>query len=152
MAGKRSLKGTMTRGQVQRIALVACAAMLLLLGGCVVQGLKRGAQFDSGRTFQTVVVLPSYGNHPDCNREFCAVLFTDGNVGIYFPRVESRGPGAPRDYNLTGLWAYQVSDGSILFAAPGSNPTEYGTGTGAIRIEFQTGIGTDLYRRDRTWR
>ncbi|PKN24237.1 MAG: hypothetical protein CVU64_22565 [Deltaproteobacteria bacterium HGW-Deltaproteobacteria-21] len=125
MAGKMSRKGMMTRGR-----------------------LERTTQFDSSKTFQSVVVLPTYGGNPDCNKEFCAVLFTDRNAGLYVPRVESRGPGAPRNYDLSGLWAYHVSDGSLLFAAPGSNPTEYGSGTGAIRIEFQTGIGPAQDRRE----
>jgi hypothetical protein len=110
--------------------------------------LERTTQFDSSKTFQSVVVLPTYGGNPDCNKEFCAVLFTDRNAGLYVPRVESRGPGAPRNYDLSGLWAYHVSDGSLLFAAPGSNPTEYGSGTGAVRIEFQTGIGPAQDRRE----
>lgn len=149
MAGKRSLKGAMIRGPLARIALVAWAAILLLFAGCGgVMGLERTAQFDPDKTFQTVVVLPTYGGNPDCNKEFCAVLFTDGNAGLYVPRVESRSPGAPRNYDLSGLWAYHVSDGSLLFAAPGSNPTEYGSGTGAIRIEFQTGIGPAQDRRE----
>jgi hypothetical protein len=129
-------------------ACTAGAAVFLLLGGCAVTGVERAGPFDPGKVFQTVQVLPTYGGNPDCNREFCAVLFTDGNVGLYVPRVETRGPGAPRNYNLDGLWAHRVSDGSLLFAAPGSRPTEYGTGTGAIRIEFQALIGPEQDRRE----
>ncbi|RJR44250.1 MAG: hypothetical protein C4576_13295 [Desulfobacteraceae bacterium] len=126
---------------------IAGAAILSLLSGCVT-GMERAGQFDPGKTFKTVQALPTYGGNPDCNSEFCAVLFTDGNAGLYVPRVETRGPAAPRNYNLSGLWAYQVSDGSLLFAAPGSRPTEYGTGTGAIRIEFQALIGPEQDRRE----
>ncbi len=145
--GKDGYKDNM---RSRSLATWACigTAILLLLGGCAVMGMERAGQFDPGRTFKTVQVLPTYGGNPDCNREFCAVLFTDANAGLYVPRVETRGPGAPRSYDLNGLWAYRVSDGSLLFAAPGSNPSEYGTGTGAIRIEFQTGIGPEQDRRE----
>ncbi|RJR50610.1 MAG: hypothetical protein C4576_05395 [Desulfobacteraceae bacterium] len=128
-------------------ACIAGAAILLLLSGCVM-GMERAGQFDPGRTFKTVQVLPNYGGNPDCSSEFCAVLFTGGNAGLYVPRVETRGPAAPRNYNLSGLWAYQVSDGSLLFAAPGSRPTEYASETGAIRIEFQALIGPEQDRRE----
>lgn len=127
------------------VAWVAAAAILLLTGGCGVVGLKGAARVDLSRTYQHVQVLPNNSGNPDCNRESCAVLFTDANVHLYVPRVEKRGAGSPANYNLTYLRPYQTQDGSILFAPPGWYPTEYRASSGEIRIDLPYETEQDMY-------
>lgn len=135
------------RSTIRAWPVSACAAVLLLTLGCRVAGLKSAAKVDLTRTYQKVQVLPNYGGNPDCNMEACVVLFTDVNVNLYIPRVEKKGPGNPGNYNLSNLRAYETSDGSIVFAPPGWNPTEYRTGSGEIRIQFPTGTGKSMEKR-----
>lgn len=116
---------------------VFVALLLAGLSGCAgVTALKRIGDIDRARTYPYVQVFPNDEFFPECNIDFCAVLFSEGGAGLYVPRVESLGPGRPADYNLRYLQAYQVSDGSVLFAPLGTAPTEYRTESGQIRIQF----------------
>lgn len=119
-------------------------ALLLLLDGCGVTGLRRVPHVDPGRTFQEVQVLPNYGGNADCNRETCVVLFTDANASLYLPRVGRGGPGSPADYNLADLHPYEAGDGSILYAPLGWNPVEYRTSSGETRIQFSSEVGRGM--------
>lgn len=43
-----------------------------------VTGLKEVPFTDTGKLFPVVQVLPNYYFSPDCNEDYCAVLFTGG--------------------------------------------------------------------------
>jgi hypothetical protein len=110
-------------------------AILLLIAGCGVKGLQPAPQVEKGRAFKNVQVVPNSEYSPDCNIAYCFMLFTDGSTQLYMPRVENNGPGRIGQYDWSGLWAFQVSDGSIVFAPIGSGPTEYPSSSGEIWIQ-----------------
>lgn len=127
------------RHRQRRSRVLALAGFLIIgwLCGCAgVAGLPRMGEIDLGKTYPSVQVFPNYEHFPECNFDFCAVLFSAGGAHLYMPKIESLGPGRPADFNLTFLRPYQVSDGSVLLAFPGSAPTEYTTPSGGIRIQF----------------
>lgn len=131
-----------------RMCSVLLAAILLLSTGCGVgvKGLQRVIQIQPEKRFESVqVVVNSYGS-PDCNDDYCFVLFTDGKAKLHMPFSEDRGPGSPGEYNLSSLWAYQASDGSLVFGPPGTHQTEYQDSSGNIVIQSNAGrsMGNEL--------
>jgi hypothetical protein len=119
------------------LAVVGVTFLLVLAGFATgVSGLKQVPFTDTGNTFPVVQVLPNFSFTPDCNMNYCAVLFTEGKADLYAPRTYTLGPGKPAYYDLTLLEPYRISDGSILYAPRGSGPTAYTTSKGQIRIQF----------------
>jgi hypothetical protein len=118
----------------------AAAGLFLLLiseaYAARVIGLREVPFNDQQREFPVVQALPNYSSSPDCNSDYCALLFTEGKAELYAPRVHDVGRGKPVQFDLEKLVPYQVSDGSILYAPTGSAPTEYRTRTGDIRVQF----------------
>ena len=116
---------------------LAATVLLLTLTRCAApMGVGRISHVDKGAVWPVVQVLPNYRFSPECNVDFCAVLFTRGGSDLYAPKVENAGGGKPSDFDLRRLVPYQISDGSILYAPLGSDPYEYKTASGEIRIRF----------------